>query len=93
MFDKSAPSPINNCFQRCFKSFLVHFSVLSIFDDVKHIVYFFILFDWYHKMVSPQNDDTMGAPPPPSNVTAAAALCIKLKSSPKVCFLSLERYV
>ena len=61
-FDKIAPSPLNKCFKGRFKSFLIHFSVLSILDDIKHIVVVF-LFDWYHKMVSPQNDDPKWAAP------------------------------
>ena len=31
--------------------------------------------------------------PPPSDETAAPALCTKLKSSPKGCFLSLDKYI
>ena len=36
---------------------------------------------------------TPGAGRPPSDVTAVPALCTKAKSSPKDCFLSLDRYI
>ena len=49
-------------FQKMFKIIFVHFGVLNISNDVKHIVVFF--FVWYHKMVSPQKEDTRSGPPP-----------------------------
>ena len=43
-------------------------------------ILFSFLFDWYRKMVSPQNGDTRGGPPPlSSDATAALAFCIKAK--------------
>ena len=46
------------------KYFLVRSSVQNISNNVKHVLLSF-LFDWYHKMVSPQNGDTRRGPPRP----------------------------
>ena len=43
MFVKLAHSLLNECFKRRFKLFLDHFSVLSIFNDIKHFVVFFFV--------------------------------------------------
>ena len=66
------------------------------------ILLFSFLFDWYHKMsfgiiISKKKCHlkmmTPGASRLPSDVTAVPALCTKAKSSPKGCFLSLDRYI
>ena len=38
---------------------------------ILNILLFSFLFDWYYKMVPPQNGDTRGGPPPPSDATVS----------------------
>ena len=56
-------------FQKMLKSFFVHFGVLNVSNDTKHTVFFFV---WFHKMVSPQNGETLGGSPPPPILSDAA---------------------
>ena len=57
-----------------------------------NILLFSFLCDWYHKLVSLQNDDTRDGPPP-CDVTAALLLLHQVKKLFKGYFLSLDRYI
>ena len=43
---------------------------------ILNILLFSFLFDWYYKMVSPQNGDTRGGPPPPPAPLATPLLLV-----------------
>ena len=69
IFGKLAPSFEINVSNFALNHFLVHSNELNISNDVKHIVDFLLLFNWYHKMVSHQNGDIRGGPPSPPLAT------------------------
>ena len=62
--DKLASASINNFLKGALNYLLVKFSLLSVSNDIKHIVVFFFcligITEWCH----PNNGDTRGGPPP-----------------------------